>query len=101
MLQGIDVSQRIEFVSRYDSSEPKTTFHFKPLSGSEMFSLQGGDKDSFVMKALNQSVVQIDNMPKGQNKKKFLESLPVNILNELFIRFNEINNISEDEEKNS
>lgn len=99
MLQGIDVNQRIEFVSKYDTTEPKTVFQFKPLSGSEMFGLQG-KQDSFIMTVLNLSIVKIDNLPKGKDKKEFLNCLPSNVLNELFTKFNELNNISEEEEKN-
>ena len=99
MLEGIDVNQRIEFISKYDKTEPKTKFYFKPLSGSDMFNVSRS-KDNFVMTVLNMSIVNIENIPGNKNKEEYLNSLKTESLNELFEKFNEINNMSDDERKN-
>jgi len=100
MLQGIDVKQRYEFTSKQDNTEPKTVFTFRALSGSDMFSLQNSD-DSFIVRVLDQSIVEIKNMPEGFTKEEYVRSLRVDALNELFEKFNEINNVTDDDKKNS
>lgn len=99
MLAGIDINQRIEFVSKFDKTEPKTKFVFRPLSGSDMFSI-GSQGDSFIIAALNKSIVSIENIPKGLEKEDYINSLQTEHLNELFEKFNDINNISDDDKKN-
>ena len=99
MLQGIDVNQRIEFISSSDKTEPKTKFYFKPLSGSDMFNIRD-NKDGFILTTLDMSITEIKNLPKGMEKIDYLKTLRTKELNELFEKFNEINNVSDDEEKN-
>ena len=99
MLQGIDVNERFEFISKLDKTEPKTKFIFKPLSGSDMFGLQGKD-ESFIIVVLDKSIVEIQNMPEGLSKEDYIRSLKSNALNELFEKFNEINNLTDDDIKN-
>lgn len=99
MLYGIDINQRIEFVSKYDKDEPQTVFIFKPLSGSDVFSLQG-EQDHFIIRVLNKSIVEIKNIPNNLKKEEYINTLPSKVLNELFDKFNEINQISDDDKKN-
>lgn len=99
MLEGVSLDEKIKFVSKFDKTEPKTEFYFRPLSGAEMFELKSDDT-SLVIRMLNQSIVEIVNIPNNMDKLKYLRSLKTNVLNELFDKFNQINNISDDEEKN-
>jgi hypothetical protein len=99
MLQGIDVNQKIAFVSKYDKTEPKTTFYFKPISGSERFNLYS-NPDNLIMNVLNKAIVEIYNMPNGLKKEDYLNTLNIEPLNELFEKFNEINTVSDDDKKN-
>jgi len=99
MLEGIDINQRFEFISKEDKTEPKTKFIFRALSGSDMFSLQG-KQDNFIVNVLELSIVEIQNMPEGFDKSQYIRSLKTESLNELFEKFNEINNVSDDDQKN-
>lgn len=95
MLSGIDVNQRIEFISSWDTTEPKTVFVFKPLAGFEMIKLSevGFDVQQFLEKTIVEIVGVAD-------KSAFLNSLSVKILGELINKANEINKITEQETKN-
>lgn len=107
MLEGIDINQRIEFTLTSDKTEPKTVFVLKPLSGADMFSFSSDIKDGKltltgdkIIELLEKSVVQVKNY-KTDNIKESLNMLKINDLAELLAKVNSINNISEDEAKNS
>ncbi len=95
MLQGIDINQRIEFISAYDTTDPKTVFVFKPLSGFEMIKLSESGLD--IQQFLQKTIAEIHGV---EDKDKFLTSLSVKILAELINKANEINKITEQEIKN-
>lgn len=98
MIQGIDVNQRIEFVSENDKVEPKTIFVFRPLSGFEMLEIEDGEKGNLkIRKFLNETICEIKGI---ENKESFINSLPIAILGELIKKANEINSFSEIETKN-
>jgi len=98
MIQGIDINQRIEFVSKRDTTEPKTVFIFKPLSGFEMLKVQETiDENQKIKKFISETVVSISGV---EDKNQFIESLPITILGELLEKANEINSFSETEIKN-
>lgn len=95
MIQGIDVNQRIEFVSEKDSSEPKTVFIFKPLSGFEMLDVQDGGLD--LKRFIKRTIIEVKGV---EDKDLFLESLPLSIVGELIKKANEVNKLTEEETKN-
>ena len=100
MLEGIDVNQRVEFVSSKDNSEPKTIFVLKPLSGSEMLRVadSSGNYGSLI-NLLLASVVEIKNFS-TDNIEEAINMLPSDILNEILTKINSINHISEQDAKN-
>lgn len=96
MLKGLDITQKIEVVSDYDKSEPKTTFLIKPLSGLDMFS----GEDINVKTILLKSVVEIKNFKGKGSIEDILSSLPRKVITELIVKINEINTITDDDQKN-
>lgn len=99
MLKGIDPNERVEFISSYDNSEPKTVFILRPLTGMEMSGGLSSKEDIFRMVSV--SVVEIKNMPEGQSKEDFIKSLPLLPLGELVQKCNELNKITGQDAKNS
>ncbi len=98
MIEGIDVNQRIEFISSNDKSDPKTVFVFRPLSGFEMLNLEDGEQGtSKIKKFLNLTICEIKGF---ENKAAFLDSLKIDILGELIKKANEVNTFTENEIKN-
>lgn len=107
MLKGIDVNERIEFVSKEDVSDPKTVFVFKLLSGAEMIGFSRFMEDGQlklsgdnVIDFIDNSIVEIKNFSNDLPKRSVISSLPANILTELFTQISKINNLSKGDEKN-
>lgn len=94
MLKGIDVNQRIEFISKYDTSEPKTIFILKPLSSFEMMELGKLESIEFY---LEKSIVEVKNF-NGLDIKGSLSAISVKVLGELIECINKINKLSDEEE---
>lgn len=100
MLQGIDVSQRIEFSSVSDTGEPKTVFVLKPLSGLEMLEFSGGGTDD-IKKMIIKSIVEVKNFSKdGISIEEVVGSLNLSVVGELINKINYLNNLSRQDEKN-
>jgi len=106
MLQGISVDERIEFTCLNDTSEPKTVFILKPLSGIEQFQFyefyEDGKlklKPTSVKTILLSSIVEIKNFT---NKKleEMIDSLDGVTAMALLNKIMEINKLTEKQEKN-
>lgn len=107
MLKGIDINERIDYVSKHDDSEPKTVFVFRYLTSSEMLGLSKYFSDSGskisgddVINILDQAIVEIRNF-QTNDKRQALSSLPLNVLEELVANMLSINKLGEIERKNS
>lgn len=97
MLEGIDVNQRIEFISSKDITEPKTVFVLRPLSGIERMNLV--KQDFSIDKILGTAIVEIRNN-KNIPVVEYLNVLGLDVLNELLRKVNEISHIEENLKKN-
>lgn len=95
MLKGIDVNQRIEFVSKFDS-EPKTIFVFQPISGIGMIELGGKS----IVDILDKAIVEVKNFQPEQPKIDILKSLSISVVTELIEEATKINNITSQDAKN-
>lgn len=105
MLKGIDLNQRIEYVSKYDSSEPKTVFVFKPLAAAEMIDVMGDQtttvlKGSKIIDYLDMVICEVRNA-EFSDKRSFLNSLPSLIISELVAESSGMNNMTLADQKNS
>lgn len=100
MLQGINVNDRIEFISKHDKDDPKTIFILRPLTADEVLKT-ANVKDSYksLMKMLELSIVEIKNFEHTEIKIA-IESLSTGVINELLETVNKINHITDDEAKN-
>jgi hypothetical protein len=98
MIQGISKKERIEFVSSFDDTEPKTVFVMRPLSGIEMlsvYSVAGGGTNQ-IIEGIKKSVIEIKGV---EDKESFIDDLPFNVLNELMEKFNDINTLTDNDKK--
>jgi len=103
MLKGIDVSQRIEFISKEDKDEPKTVFVLKPLGGGDMLRLSANGEMSSdsIFKMIKESIVEIKNYKLNTlSKDEMLDSLPPAVIGELLEQVNSINRLTKEETKN-
>lgn len=97
MIQGIDINQRIEFISSFDNTEPKTIFVFRPLGGTELMKhTDMGETKDFVG-YLCSCIVEIKNC--AQDKTEFIKSLPLNVIAELLVKAGSLNNVSDEDKK--
>jgi len=108
MIGIIDIEQRIEFVSKDDNTEPKTVFVLRPLSGADMIDLSQFAEDGvlnlkgdYLINMIDKSTVEIKNINSALPKRKIIESLPVGVITELVAKVGEINNLTEQDRKNS
>ena len=99
MLKGIDMNQRINFISKEDKEEPKTVFVIRPLSAIEMMNTS---KDEYLSLMLNKSIVEIKNpdLKDRQEIDDFVNGLNVAVLTELINEITDINKLKDDEIKN-
>lgn len=103
MLKGIDIRQRIEFVSSQDTSEPKTVFVLRPLSSIEMMEFSSSSEKGNIaaMKFyLENSIVEVKNFL-TENIEDAICSIDPMTLGEMITELNKINHITGDETKNS
>lgn len=103
MLKGIDVNQRIEYVSKKDTDEEKTVFVFKPLSGMDMLDMQSVMTEmnsNSVTKFLKSSIAEIKNYT-TDNVEDALKTLPADILAELVEEAVKVNNLTDEDKKKS
>lgn len=94
MLQGLNTNERIEFVSKYDLTEPKTVFVLKPLSGYESTSINN------LFESLMLVIVDIRNIPEQTSKEDYIKSLDQQSFTELVMKINSLNKVTENEKKN-
>lgn len=96
MLKGIDINQRIEFASKLDKEETKTTFMLKPLSGMDMLNVKS------IETLLGLAVIEIQNPAISDKEEivKYLNTLSSGVLAELIDEINKINKVTDDEQKN-
>lgn len=99
MITGIDVNQRIEYVSKYDRSEPKTIFVLRPLSGIEMLQFSEGKQED-ILNMLRKSIVEVKNYKDNTSIDEIVSSFSLPIVGELIQKVNIINNFTEQEAKN-
>lgn len=109
MLKGTDVSQRVEFSSAEDKSDPKTIFVLRPLNALEAFEVaRKMDMETqsltpeYVIALLGKAVVEIKNpdLKEAQEVFDFVVSLPITILLEIVTEANTLNKLSDEETKN-
>jgi len=118
MIEGIDINQRIEYTLKSDTTEPKTVFVLRPLSGPEALELttnrvkvligEGGRPVAelrmtaeHVRSVLKKCIIEIKDFKNFESIEKTIESLPPTALAELMRKITEINNLTEAERKNS
>jgi hypothetical protein len=81
MLKGIDVNQRIEFTSQYDTEETKTVFVFRPLTSEEKNNLKSPVDGSVklmgtaIFDFLEKCIVEIRNFELGATIREKLVSI--------------------------
>lgn len=103
MLKGIDIRQRIDFVSSLDIGEPKTVFVLRPLSKLQMtiFStINDRDSEEALNFYLERTIVEVKNFD-TDNIKEAIAMLDSDTLGELIMKANQLNNVSKEEAKNS
>lgn len=107
MLKGIDVNQRIEFVSQYDTDEIKTIFVFKPITTEAMLELGGQTNNgelklvgSKVFSFLEMTIAEIKNFD-GTSVSEILRILPPTVVAELVNEAGKINKLTGEDAKNS
>lgn len=107
MIKGIDVNQRLEYVSKYDDAEPKTVFIFRPLTAEEKNNLSD---DSGTVKLvgtkifdfLEKTIVEIRNFPIAGTIREQLNSISdENIVVELIQESGKLSNMTRQDQKNS
>lgn len=105
MLVGIDKNQRIEVTSKYDGTDPKTVFVFRPMTGAELVDLgQNGAEvklsGSSLIDFICKSLVEVMNFEGQTENRAIIESLPADVLAELVEKVVEINHLTKQEAKN-
>ena len=97
MIEGIDVTQRIEFSSAKDTAEPKTIFVFRPLNREE----QGGMSKLNMYDMLATCIVEIKNFNiKGTIREQLVSIKDNDVLIELIEKIGSINKITAVDQKN-
>ena len=96
MIKGIDVNQRIEFISKTDTEEPKTVFILQPLAGLSMVELHGKK----MVDILDASIVEVRNFVPEIPKLEIIKSLSVGIITELMEEVSSINQVTGQDRKN-
>ncbi|NCD17873.1 MAG: hypothetical protein EOL91_11320 [Actinobacteria bacterium] len=97
MLNFIDTRQRVEFISEYDKTEPKTVFILKPISGIDRINSFEGNQYS-AKKTISNALVEIKNCG-DLSKDEVIESISLDVINELFSKINEMSEVDADGKK--
>lgn len=103
MLKGIDIRQRIEFVSSKDTSEPKTVFVLRPLSSLEMIEFTALKEKGRIPRMkfyLETSIVEVKNFSTN-NVIEAIDSIDMETLGEITSELTKINHPTESDIKNS
>lgn len=105
MLKGININQRIEFISSKDNGEPKTIFVLKPLTGEDKANfcdngevkLSGTKLYDFIVS----SIVEIKNFDiDGSIRDKLVAIEDDAVIAELVTEIGRINNMTRQDQKN-
>lgn len=98
MLKAITPEDRVEFISKFDEGEPKTTFVLQPLAGVEMPLLNNTND---VIEMVIKTIVAIRNLPEGfTGPEDFVRKLDTLTLAELIDKCNRVNKLTRQDEKN-
>lgn len=97
MIININESERVEFISQFDTTEPKTIFILKPLTGFEMMDFTNLEDKNIMLDFIITSIVEIKNC--NSDKTEFVKSLSLNILSELLVFITNLNNLTQDDKK--
>jgi hypothetical protein len=105
MLKGINVNQRIEFVSSKDTEEPKTVFVLRPLTGEEKanFNDDGSIKlaGTRIYDFLSLAVVEIKNYEvEGTVREKLVSIKDDSVIAEIINEIGKISNMTGQDQKN-
>jgi hypothetical protein len=107
MLKGIDINQRIEFTLSEDTSEPKTVFVFKPITGSDMLKLsegmEGGQlklSGEKLFDLLEMTIVEVKNFEPTGAVRDIIKSLPPMVFTKVVSEAIAINRLTEQDSKN-
>lgn len=107
MIRGIDVNQRVEYVSQYDDGDTKTIFVLRPLTGEEKNNLSDENKEvklvgTKIFDFLEKCVVEIKNFPISGTVRQQLNAIgDERIIVELITECGKLNNMSRQDQKNS
>ena len=115
MIEGLDLNQRLTFVSDDDKGDPKTEFIFRPLKGSEKINISalynGGAvrmTGYFLLGMIKAAVVEIKNPDLNRETPEstdalmaYLDRLPAGIIVEFGGRIQDLLELSGEEAKNS
>ena len=99
MLTGININERVEFISKYDKNEPKTVFTMRPLTGLEMLKFSSGMNEDLV-KMVEASIVSVKDFEGLKEVRDIINALPMLVLGELVQQVNKLNKVTEDDAKN-
>lgn len=117
MIQGLDISQRIEFSLSSDTTEPKTVFVLKPLTGPEKFEISSrfirfGENASgeqiaelqvtaeYAVCVLKRCIVSVKNFGDGKPVDEIIDALQPIAIAELLTKCTSISGLTESERKN-
>ena len=107
MLKGINVNERIEFISKDDNSEPKTIFVFKPITGADMIKISEGANGSElkltsekIFALLELTICEIKNFEPQGSISDMLKSLQPLVLTELVNEAMSLNRMTGQDRKN-
>ena len=108
MLKGLNMSQRIEFSSVTDTSDPKTIFVLRPLSGEEQENFKDAEGNKLKLSGtkiydfLSTAVVEIKNFDIAGSVREQLNTITdSNILAELIREAANLSQMLKDDQKNS
>ena len=97
MLEGIDVNQRIEFISSMDKTDPHTIFVLRPLTGLEKLKYPDLENEETLIDYLCISIVEIKNI--DIPVKDFIKTIDLISLSELMNKIGGLNKVSEEDKK--
>lgn len=106
MITGIDVNQRIEYVSKYDDGETKTVFVMRPLTGEERNNLSDENKEvklvgTKIYDFLEKCIVEIRNFSiQGTIRQQLNSIMDEKVIVELITEGGKLSNMTRQDQKN-
>lgn len=107
MIRGININQRVEFVSAYDEGEPKTIFVFKPLTAEQKNNLADDSGNvklvgTKIFDFLELTIAEIRNFPIAGTIRDQLNSISdEKVIVELIQEAGKFSNMTRQDQKNS